>query len=169
MNVKVKGYELLLDIFKKPTDSFNYLDYRSCHPSHTRNNIALSLARRIIWITSGDPQPRLAELKDNLVRRKHPPAKVDKAFAKVFTHKSMTSRVIPLCSRVRIIHHSGLTGNRLRSIRQPTQRLHEEDLQRLSCSHWDTTAQSSPSSFNQVNIFKIQNCDSKEVTRFVPM
>ena len=85
VNVKVKGYELVLDIFRKPTDSFNYLNYKSCHPSHTRNNIALSLARRIIRITSGDPQPRLAELKNNLVRREHPPAKVDEAFAKVFT------------------------------------------------------------------------------------
>ena len=28
VNVKVKGYELVLDIFRKPTDSFNYLNYK---------------------------------------------------------------------------------------------------------------------------------------------
>ena len=85
VDVRVNGYELELDIFRKPTDSFNYLNYESCHPSHTRNNIALSLARRIVRITSGDPGQRLAELKHNLIKRGHPVRNIDEAFARIFS------------------------------------------------------------------------------------
>ncbi len=85
VNVKVDGYELKLDIFRKPTDSFNYLSYGSCHPLHTRDNIALSLAKRIIRITTGDPGPRLSELRNNLVLREHPVHKINEAFAKTFS------------------------------------------------------------------------------------
>ena len=80
VSITVSNYELHLDIYRKPTDSFNYLDYGSCHPSHTRDNIALSLAKRITHITTGDPTPRLIELKNNLMRRGHPGVKIDKAF-----------------------------------------------------------------------------------------
>ena len=89
VNVKVVGYELLLDIYRKPTDSFNYLHYRSCHPSHTINNIALSLAKRIIRITSEDPGPRLLELKNNLILRGHPEENIDEAFTKVFSPQTI--------------------------------------------------------------------------------
>ena len=85
VNAKVDGYELKLDIYRKPTDSFNYLNYASCHPLHTRDNIALSLAKRIIRIASGDPGPRLSELKNNLLMRDHPVAKIDEAFSKTFS------------------------------------------------------------------------------------
>ena len=85
VNVEVVGYELKLDIFRKPTDSFNYLYYGSCHPAHTRDNIALSLAKRIIRIASGDPTPRLAELKHNLMLRGHPETKINDAFGRVYT------------------------------------------------------------------------------------
>ena len=85
VNAKVEGYELKLDIYRKPTDSFNYLNYASCHPLHTRDNIALSLAKRIVRITSGDRGPRLEELKKNLVLRDHPVHKIDEAFSKVFS------------------------------------------------------------------------------------
>ena len=40
------------DIFYKPTDTHQYLDYRSCHPKHTKQNIPYCLARRICSIVS---------------------------------------------------------------------------------------------------------------------
>ena len=37
--------KLHFDVYNKPRYSFSYLHYKSCHPPHTKNNIALSLAR----------------------------------------------------------------------------------------------------------------------------
>ena len=85
INAKVIGYELSLDIYRKPTDSFNYLAYTSCHPSHTKDNIALSLAKRIIRISTEDPHTRLDELKHNLMLRGHPEQKIIQAFSKVYS------------------------------------------------------------------------------------
>ena len=85
VNVRVNGYELWLDIYKKPTDSFNYLTHTSCHPSHTKDNIALSLAKRIIRISTQDPRVRLEELKHNLMLRGHPEHKIMQAFSKVYS------------------------------------------------------------------------------------
>ena len=48
IQLKIVNDALVFDIYYKPTSSFNYLTYSSCHPSHTKNNIALSLAKRII-------------------------------------------------------------------------------------------------------------------------
>ena len=39
------------------------LQFKSCHPSHTKNNIALSLARRIVQIVTDNANNRLQELK----------------------------------------------------------------------------------------------------------
>ena len=85
VHAKVVDYELQLDIFRKPTDSFNYLYYRSCHPTHTKDNIALSLAKRIIRISSEDPTHRLLELKNNLMLRGHPGNKIDEALSKAYS------------------------------------------------------------------------------------
>ena len=45
INIKIVDNQLHFDIYHKPTNSFSYLKYNSCHPSHTKNNILLSLAR----------------------------------------------------------------------------------------------------------------------------
>ena len=50
IQLKMVNNTLVFDIYYKPTNSFNYLTYSSWHPSHTKNNIALSLAKRIIHI-----------------------------------------------------------------------------------------------------------------------
>ena len=44
IQLKIVNNTLVFDIYYKPTNSFNYLTHSSCHPSHTKNNIALSLA-----------------------------------------------------------------------------------------------------------------------------
>ena len=82
---KVVGYEVELDVFRKPTDSFSFLHYESCHPVHTRNNIALSLAIRIVRIASHNRDARLDELKNNLISRGHPLSNILEAFSKVFS------------------------------------------------------------------------------------
>ena len=36
-NIRIVKSNLVFDIHYKPTNSFNYLTYTSCHSSHTRN------------------------------------------------------------------------------------------------------------------------------------
>jgi hypothetical protein len=62
------------DIYSKPTDSKQYLDYRSNHPRHIKNNIPFSLARRICTIVVDNKirHMRLHELKNNLLTRNFP-------------------------------------------------------------------------------------------------
>ena len=85
VHAHIQGYELELDIYRKPTDSFNYLHFGSSHPLHTRNNIALSLSKRIIRIASHNRDARLDELMDNLISRGHPKRNILEAFSKVFS------------------------------------------------------------------------------------
>ena len=57
--------DLVFDIHYKPTDSFNYLTYTTCHPPHTKNNISLSLAKRIVSLVTSNKENRLNELKEH--------------------------------------------------------------------------------------------------------
>ena len=82
---KVVDYEVELDVYRKPTDSFNYLHYSSCHPKHTRDNIALSLAKRIVKISSHNRDVRLDELMNNLIARGHPRNNILEKFGEVFS------------------------------------------------------------------------------------
>ena len=59
INIKIVGNQLHFDIYHKPTISFSYLKYNTFHPSHTKNNISLSLARRIIRIFTDNRDYRL--------------------------------------------------------------------------------------------------------------
>ena len=68
IQLKIVINTLVFDIYYKPTNSFNYLTYSSCHPSHTKNNIALSLAKRIINIVTDSREKRLSELKNTLLK-----------------------------------------------------------------------------------------------------
>ena len=56
---------LVFDIHYKPTNSFNYLTYTTCYPPHTKNNISLSLAKRIISLVTNNKENRLNELKEH--------------------------------------------------------------------------------------------------------
>ena len=67
INIKIVDNQLHFDIYHKPTNSFSYLKYNSCHPSHTKSNISLSLARRIIRIVTENRDYRLEE-----IRKTHP-------------------------------------------------------------------------------------------------
>ena len=76
-----------MDVYHKPTDSFNFLHHRSCHPLHTKDNIALSLGKRIVNIVTGDYGPRLDELKKHLVQRGHHESTINRTFTKIFQPK----------------------------------------------------------------------------------
>ena len=87
IQLKIINNTLVFDIYYKPTNSFNYLTYRSCHCSHTKNYIALSLARRNINIVTDNKKKRLSKLKKPLTERDHPPETIDYTFSKCFQPK----------------------------------------------------------------------------------
>ena len=73
IQLKIVNNTLVFDIYYKPTNSFNYLTYSSSHPSHTKNTIALSLAKQIINIVTDNRETRLSEVTKHLIERSHPP------------------------------------------------------------------------------------------------
>ena len=83
INLKIINNKLPFDTCNKPTKYFSHLHYKSCHLTHTRNNIALSLARRIVRIVSDNKNSRLQELKAHLLKRKHPEKIIDYSFTKL--------------------------------------------------------------------------------------
>ena len=78
------GKQLGTDIFYKSTDSHQYLLYRPCNPTHTRNNIPYSLARRLRTIVSTDDRlkSRMEELSGFLTNRGYPMAIIKDAIVK---------------------------------------------------------------------------------------
>jgi len=89
INFNIQNDELIMDIYYKPTNSFNFVNYSSSHPRHTRDNIALSLAKRICRIVSTHEtqELRLFELKHHLAQREHPIEKINFAFTKIYQPK----------------------------------------------------------------------------------
>ena len=83
-------FNLVFDIHYKPTKSFNYLTYTNCHLPHTKSNILLPLARRIVSIVTNKRENRLKELKEHLLYRKHPQHIIDYSLTKIFQPKFQT-------------------------------------------------------------------------------
>ena len=65
INIAIVDNQLHFGIYHKPTNSFSYLKYNSCHPSHTKNNILLSSARCIIRIVTDNRDYRLEKPREN--------------------------------------------------------------------------------------------------------
>ena len=82
IDFKIVDNQLILNLYHKPTDSYNYLNYTSAHPQHTKDNIALSLAKRIVRIVSDNREEPLDALKKHL----------NYAFSKVFQPRSKAPR-----------------------------------------------------------------------------
>ena len=72
--IKRMGSLIITDIYYKPTDTKQYLDYNSCHPCHIRRYVPFNLARRICTIVEDDllRHKRLEELKVCLINRHYP-------------------------------------------------------------------------------------------------
>lgn len=68
------GEQIITDIYHKPTDTKQYLHFKSCHPRSTKINIPYNLARRICTIVTKPTlrQQRLLEMKSHLVQRGYP-------------------------------------------------------------------------------------------------
>ena len=81
----IDNNQIMFDIYHKPIHSLSYLHYKSCHPRHTRDNIALSLGQRIVRLVSEDRQLRLQQLKSELIKRGHPAKIIDDTFSKLLT------------------------------------------------------------------------------------
>ena len=50
INLKIINNKLHFDVYHKPANSFSY--FKSYHTPRTKNNVALSLARRIVRIVT---------------------------------------------------------------------------------------------------------------------
>ena len=76
--------EIVVDLYKKPTDRCQYLLTSSCHPPHITENIPFSLAYRIVRICTDQTtrDRRLQELKDLLVSRDYKAKLVDASIKK---------------------------------------------------------------------------------------
>ena len=96
INLNIINNKLHFDVYHKPKHSSSYLHYKSCHPPHTKNNIALSLARRIVRIVTDNTYKRLQELKGHFLKRKHPEKIIDYSFTKLFPreHKKNGKNII---------------------------------------------------------------------------
>lgn len=72
--ISIQDKQLHTDIYYKPTDTQQYLHFKSCHPRHTKINIPYNLARRICTIVSDKKRrdERLEELKTMLHKREYP-------------------------------------------------------------------------------------------------
>ena len=90
ISIQIIENNLVFDIHYKPTNSFNHLTYTSCHLPHTKNNILLSLAKRIVSIVTNNRENRLRELKEHLLDRKHPQHVIEYSFTKIFQPKFQT-------------------------------------------------------------------------------
>ena len=88
--------KLYFNIYYKPTNSFNYLKYTSCHPKHTKKNISLSLGRRVVKIVSENRENSLEELKSHLIVCNHPIHVIEDAFSKLFQPSQKSRNVEPI-------------------------------------------------------------------------
>ena len=85
--------EIKFDMHYKPTNSFTYLRFDSCHPQHTINNVAYSLARRIVNIVTTNKDIHIDKLLKDLEYRKHPTGIVNISLSKLFSPKNETQEI----------------------------------------------------------------------------
>ena len=79
-------HQLQTDLYTKPTDSHNYLNYKSAHPRHCRDGIPYSQFLRLKRICSTQETftHQCREMSKNFIRADYPPKVIREAFAKVY-------------------------------------------------------------------------------------
>ena len=82
--IKVNG-AFQTDVFSKPTDAHQYLNFKSCHAPHIKKGIPYSQALRLKRICSDENnlKKRLQELKGYLVKRGYDSGFVESQFSRV--------------------------------------------------------------------------------------
>lgn len=96
VNIKVVNDKMVLDIYYKPTNAFSYVRFNSCHPRHTRENLAGALSRRIIQIVSENRDNRLSELSNHLKIRGYPSSVINDSFSKVMSPQREPRQGVPI-------------------------------------------------------------------------
>ena len=77
--------KMTFDVYYKPTNSFNYLHENSHHPTHPKNNIALSLAQRIVKISNINRDNNIDNLQQSLIQRGHSREIINETISKTFS------------------------------------------------------------------------------------
>ena len=69
--VKLRNNRLITDVYSKPTDMHQHLDYKSCHPEHIKKGIRYGQALRLRRICDSDEvfEERLNEMKGHFTKR----------------------------------------------------------------------------------------------------
>ena len=82
--VTLLGNYIHTDFYSKPTNTFNYLHWSSCHPQHTKLSIPYSLAFRLVRVCSSEAAltRRLNYLKHHLKKRGFPHKHIQTAINK---------------------------------------------------------------------------------------
>ena len=82
--VNLSDGHLDTDLYSKPTDTHQYLEWSSCHPRHTKHSLPYGLAFRLRRICSTDEtlHIRVGQLKQHLLSRGYPPKVIDKQVRK---------------------------------------------------------------------------------------
>ena len=80
----LKNNRISTDVYSKQTDTHQYLDSRSCHPTHVKRGIPYGQALRMRRICDSDEvfKERLKELEGNLVKRGFKKNLIDEQFFK---------------------------------------------------------------------------------------
>jgi hypothetical protein len=85
-----KEFEIETDIHYKETDSHQYLNYYSCHPKHTKNNIPYNLMSRVASFVTNEEKKKFRqfEMKNWLLELSYPENLIDDAIKKANENKS---------------------------------------------------------------------------------
>ena len=85
VSMDLEGH-IVTDLYTKPTDSHNYLDYRSAHPKHCRAGIPYSqfLRLRRICCSVETFTQRCREMSRHFIRAHYPPNIIKDAFNRVY-------------------------------------------------------------------------------------
>ena len=93
-------HHLQTDLYTKPTDSHNYINYISAHPRHCRDGIPFSQFLRLKRICSTQETftHQCREMSKNFIRADYPPKVIREAFAKVYhlDREQLLNPIIPL-------------------------------------------------------------------------
>ena len=86
LRLKLKGCnKITVDVFSKPTNTFTYVDPKTCYPSRNINKIPEGIALRLRRICDSDEkyEKRSNEYQNYLIARNYSPSLVVKQFQKV--------------------------------------------------------------------------------------
>lgn len=100
--------ELSTDLYKKPTDTHQYLNWTSCHPRHTKTSIPYSLALRLRRICSDNEffEKRARELHNILLKRGYKNKLIKECIMKArrtSRQEELTSKPISSTDRVPLV------------------------------------------------------------------